>query len=602
LGKQRSKNVRGSASSRTAAVPWLPAVLIVVAAAVAYANSLGGPFIFDDSSSILENASIAEPGHLAAVLSPPHETPVAGRPLVNLTFAANVALTGRSVTGFHVVNIAIHIACALLLFGVLRRTLADESPLVPAVVALLWAVHPLNTEAVNYLSQRTELLMALCLMGTLYASVRGWTIVAIVACALGMAAKESMVVAPLLVVAYDRVFRYRSWRDAWAARGRFYLALAATWLILGWLVAGGGRSESAGFSAYDANAWVYLLNQTEIITRYLRLAVWPVGLAIDYGTPRALTLIDVWPFALGLTLLAVATMVALMRSPRVGFLGLWLFVTLAPASSIVPIPTEVGAERRMYLPLMAVICLLVVAAAALWKKYGRPDVRVAIGATSVLVLACTSLTWARNAEYGSALTLTETTVARYPTPAAESMYGTELAAAGRLLEAEPHLRRATSGYPPAHYYLATVLAARGEPAAALTEFESFVASQPPTLAQVKTARLMMADLHERAGRLPEAVAQYRALLAVYADDVNVLQRLAAAEVRQSHYDEAIATYQRLLVLEPDAPAVLNGVGVALVSAGRVDEAIAMFQRVVDLAPDRPGARENLARALAMRGK
>jgi tetratricopeptide (TPR) repeat protein len=334
----------------------------------------------------------------------------------------------------------------------------------------------------------------------------------------------------------------------------------------------------------------------------LRLAIWPVGLAIDYGVPRALSLADVWPYALGLTILAGATLLALLRWPRLGFLGLWLFVTLAPASSVLPIPTEVGAERRMYLPLMAVIAALVVAAAWAWKKYSRPDRRIAIGATAVIALMFTALTWARNAEYGSALTLAQTAVERYPTAAAESMYGTELAAAGRLLEAEPHLRRATEGYQPAHYYLATVLAARGETDEALKEFDIFVRAQPPMLAQVKTARLLMADLYEKSDRLPEAIDEYRALAALYPGDVRVMQRMATALVRQSQYDEATKTYRQLLEVLPDDPAALNGLAVALISAGHVEEAIAAFQRVVDVAPDRPGARENLSRALAMRGK
>jgi tetratricopeptide (TPR) repeat protein len=552
--------------SRVSAASWLPIALIALIATVSYANSLRGPFIFDDRDTILENRSIDDLGNLGAVLSPPHETPVAGRPFVNLTFAMNVAANGRDVTGFHAVNIAIHVACALLLFGVARRAFGGTELLAPAAIAALWAAHPLNSEAVNYITQRTELLMALCLMLTLYASVRGWRLLAVIACALGMASKESMVVAPLLVAAFDRAFVYSSWRAAWSARAKFYLALAATWLVLAWLVAGGGRTESAGFTAFDADAWTYLLNQAGIIVRYLRLAVWPAGFAIDYGVPQALTMSAVWPFALVILALLAATIVALRRAPKLGFLGLWFFLVLAPSSSIVPIPTEVGAERRMYLALMAVIALLVIAA---WRWVS--DRRVFVSVVALIALALAATTWARNAEYESALTLTETTVARYPTAASESMYGTELAAAGRLMEAETHLRRATSGYPPAHFYLATVLSARGDAAGAIAEFKTFIDSQPPQLAQVKTARMLVADLLEKSGQWTDARAQYDALLALYPADVNVLARL-------------------------------NRLGVALISAGRVDEAISAFQRIVDLAPDRTGAKDNLARALALRGK
>ena len=90
-----------------------------------------------------------------------------------------------------------------------------------------------------------------------------------------------------------------------------------------------------------------------MIVRYLRLAIVPRGLVLDYGEPLPLTLSGVAPYAAAVTALLAATIIALVRRPVVGFLGAWFFLTLAPTSSIVPISTEVGSERRMYLPLMA---------------------------------------------------------------------------------------------------------------------------------------------------------------------------------------------------------------------------------------------------------
>jgi Flp pilus assembly protein TadD len=582
---------------------WVIA-LIIAASAIAYANALGGPFIFDDSASILDNRTITDPGNLGQVLRPPFETPVAGRPLVNLSFALNFALGGYATAGYHVVNVLLHTLCGLLLFGIARRTLKEVSPQASLAIALVWLVHPLNTEAVNYVTQRTELLMALCLLLTLYAAIRAneskrssWMFASIAACALGMGAKETMVVAPLLVIAYDRVFLFTSWRAAWSARARLYLALAATWGVLGWLGAGSGRALSAGFSAHDSDPWVYLLNQTQIIARYLRLAFWPAGLAIDYGVPRSLTLANVWPYALALSLLAALTVVAMIKWPRAGFLGLWFFLTLAPTSSILPIPTEVGAERRMYLPLMAIVSLVVVELA---RRLKSPQRMVAV--TAILCVILVPVTWARNAEYQSALTLTETTVARYPTGAAETMYGTELAAAGRLMEAEQHLRTGAGSYAPGHFYLATVLSAQGKTDEAVTEFATFIRTQPPELAQVKTARLLSADIHARAGRWDAAAEQYRAILKTYPDDATAESSLANALVRLSQFPEAITLFQKLINNSPNDPSLINGLGVVLISSGRVDEAIAAFQRVVAIDPNHPGAARNLSLALAMRGK
>src|SRR5262249_15029937 len=148
-------------------------------------------------------------------------------------------------------------------------------------VALLWSVHPLNTEAVDYLTQRTESLMAMLLMATLYASIRAqddrgrgwWTAIAIVACALGMACKETMAVAPIIVVLHDRLFG----RDGAASEVRhrwpLYAGLASTWIVLAYLNIGGPRSHTVGLTI-GVSPWTYALNQTVMIVRYVRLAVW----------------------------------------------------------------------------------------------------------------------------------------------------------------------------------------------------------------------------------------------------------------------------------------------------------------------------------------
>jgi hypothetical protein len=123
-----------------------------------------------------------------------------------------------------------------------------------------------------------------------------------------MACKESMVTAPVMVMLYDHVFAFDSWRAVWRRRARLYGWLMATWILLAMLIVSGGRT-SAGFGA-GASPWTYLLNQAVIVARYLRLIVWPHGLVLDYGVPRALALSDV--FAPGLFIVALVVVVALV--------------------------------------------------------------------------------------------------------------------------------------------------------------------------------------------------------------------------------------------------------------------------------------------------
>ena len=365
---------------------WWRASLLVLAGLVVYWNSFSGPFVFDDVASVVENQQIRS-WRLADVLAPEREAPTAGRPLVNASFAFNYALGGLDVRGYHAWNLAVHLACALLVFGVVRRTLqtpalrarfGDRAADLAFVVALLWAIHPLNTEVVDYITQRTESMMGVFYLATMYASLRAvtdpswrWLSAAVLCCAAGMACKESMVTAPLMVALYDRSFVFPSVRDAWARRWRLYAGLAAAWIVLALLLWSGPRAHSAGFAS-GITAWTYLLNQTRMIPHYLRLAIWPRSLVVNYGWPAPVTLADVLPQALFISVLFVATVVALVRRPALGFAGAWFFVTLAPTSSIVPIATEVGAERRMYLPLIAIIALAVVGSAALSDLARRP--------------------------------------------------------------------------------------------------------------------------------------------------------------------------------------------------------------------------------------
>src|SRR5262249_42937296 len=161
----------------------------------------------------------------------------------------------------------------------------------------------------------------------------------------------------------------------------------------------GPRSGSAGFSS-GLSSWTYVLNQPAMVLRYLSLSIWPTGLVIHYGRPIDRALLDVWPQAAAIGALLIVASVALVRWPRAGFLGAWIVLTLAPASSVVPIATEGGAERRMYLPLMAVVACGVFAAYHLAAAIRLTSRRIAMISLAAVALALTAGTWARNREYG----------------------------------------------------------------------------------------------------------------------------------------------------------------------------------------------------------
>src|SRR5262249_33642130 len=321
------------------------------------------------------------------------------------------------------------------------------------------------------------------------------------------------------------------------------------------------RVHSAGFST-GVHPWTYLLNQTVMITQYLRRAVWPRSLVFDYGWPATVTLVEVLPYALFITALLGVTCVALVRWPKLGFLGAWFFLTLAPTSSIVPIATEVGAERRMYLPLLALVALLVIAAVSRWSPLTpvasarAPHTRKApLAGSLVLVVAAAALavaTLARNREYSSLLLLAQTVVDRYPTSVAHHLLAVQLIAAGRQDEAMPHLRQALPGAPRAHYTMGAVLLDRGQVDAAIPELQAFLREQPYLLEAI-SARQLLGRAFVKQGRLPEAIEQYHTVLTMNptpAERTSTLGLLAEALFAQQSYDQAVMNYRAYLEKMP----------------------------------------------------
>jgi protein O-mannosyl-transferase len=432
-------------------------VALLLAGAAAYSNSLTAPFILDDEESIVRNPYVTNWWPVSGALRAPAQSSFAGRPLASLSLAISHAAGGPSPASFRAWNIAFLIATAIVLAALvhhtLRRARQPDADSLAIAVAMLWLLHPLHTEVVNYVTQRTESLMGLCYLVTLYAVARAidetpatprWIVAAVVACATGMAAKESMVTAPVMAVIYDAVFGAGSIRKALARRATLYGGLASTWLLLAYLNIDGPRSGSAGF-ATAVSPLTYLLNQAGMIATYLKLAFWPDPLIVDYGRTQAIDVAAALPWLIVIGGLAIAVALAWRRHRIMAFLGTWFFVTLAATSSVIPIATEVGAERRMYLPLIAIVAVVVIAILGATRRS-----RLAVAVTVMLAMALGSITYARNRDYHDPIGMWQQVVAQRPHGRAHYNLAIALRGGGRAADAPAHDRPGAPGerHPP----------------------------------------------------------------------------------------------------------------------------------------------------------
>jgi Flp pilus assembly protein TadD len=596
-------------------------VLLVAAGLASYAAAIDLPFVFDDHTAIVENTNIRQLWPLSVAAGAPIQSAVAGRPVVALSLAVNYAVGELSPAIYHAWNLGLLILTGLVLFGIIRRTLvlprlANRFGHVAAPIAftcaLLWIVHPLQTEVVDYVTQRTESTMGLFYLLTLYAAIRAmtvesgsslkWELAAIAACVLGMASKESMATAPLMVLIYDAVFIQPGLKTRPTWRPILYSGLALTWVVLAILIMPGPRSRSAGFQS-GVTPWVYLLNQPGMILTYLRLAIWPVGQVLDYGVPRIVSLGDVWLPFLCVAALATATLLAWRWRPEIAFLGTWFFVTLAPSSSILPIATEAGAERRMYLPLAAVIVLIVIAIWSLIER--RPHSngveswhwRIPVAALAVVCVVLVTLTIRRNAEYRTALGIWQTVLDRYPHGRAHYNIGIELKQQGRRSEAIEQYRLALPESPEAHYALGFEAASDGRHEEAIAHCREFLRLMPDDQT-APLAYVLLGRSLEATGKLEEAADAFRHDIQMRPRDVDGRIGLAGVLLSQQRFDQAITVLQDLIRIDPRNPSVYANLGIAYVGLDKSQEAVAAFAQAVELSPDDPGFLHNLGNALA----
>jgi Tfp pilus assembly protein PilF len=622
---------------------------------VVYCRSLDVPFIFDDKFAIAGNDSIRSLWPLVGTadergpLNPSPVMPTVARPLVNLSFAINYHFGGLKPAGYHAVNIILHFLNAVLIFAIVRRSLRQpyfaggfgrSAGWLSLAVSVLWAVHPLQTESVVYVTQRSELMMAMFYLATLYCSMRYWAAsssgandqsgvtangsqrerisravwlsLAVLSCLCGMASKEVMISAPLIVLLFERTFVAGSLRNALRRSWPVYLGLAATWLpALGlWFLM--PREIAAGFGlGLGASEW--WLTQTKVLLMYVRLAVWPWPLLIHYQLHNLTTVGESWFYVLPVLLIALTTLILLVRNRASGFLGAFAFAILLPTSAV-PILLETAAERRMYLPLAAIVALVVGGGYRLFKHalgdqpvksrgdFGRMLQRAGIAIPIIVALVYGAVSAKRVDAYHDELALWVDVLHENPNDfLAHANAGLLLTAADRVPEAMRELRIVVSLAPDdsdAVTNLAALLTKTEQVPEAIDLLQKFIGKHPKDAVAHNNLGTALAKV----GRRSEAVEHFRTAAQLIPKYAEAHKNLGVILVLDQKFEEAMNEFQKALAINPNYVDALFNLGSVRLATGHAQDAISYFERAARLQPERPDVRKGFGDALRAVGR
>ncbi|MCS6926954.1 MAG: tetratricopeptide repeat protein [Candidatus Binatia bacterium] len=553
----------------------LHAWLLLGGATVAvYANTLDNGFVFDDYFMVVENEAIRlPPQEWWKIFAGEGRWVGSYRPLRTLSYAVDYQLGGLEPFIYHLFNLVYHWTAAFLVFLVTLRLLpagAAPAATLPALgVALLWALHPVQTESVAYISGRRDILAGMFFVLAFYAFLRfraarsgrarvGWVLLTGVAFLCAALAKESAFILPLVFFVYDYCREYDARGGIGHNLGR--IAWQHRWLYGPLLALAGGAAW------YYAPYWsVILAMQREAVVavwttvpriwlHYVTVLLWPVTLNADYSNAFPLSS-SVWEWrtlaaTMGVVLLFGVAVWWLKRGYRLPAFGvLWFVVTLLPVSHLLPHP-ELVAEHYLYLPSFG-FCLLVGSALLrtetglqreLWAGGWRS--RVGVGLCVVLLLGYAVRTVVRNGDWQDEITLWRKTVETAPTSArAHHNLAVALSLHGDLAAAEEAFRRALAAdptYGPAYTGLAELYLASFKFDDALTAAQKGVELRPGRV----WARWVLGLVYYQRGDYRQALPALQKVVELKADFLPAHRLLVTLYRLLGEEEKALAWQQR----------------------------------------------------------
>lgn len=590
--------------------------LLVAAVSLVYSNTLDAPFVFDDVINIRNNPHIRLT-HISTdgIHSAGFRSLMARRPVANISFALNYYVHRYRVAGYHLVNISIHIATGILLYYLVKTTLALAAVRPGRSIAffttLIWMMHPVQTQTVTYIVQRMNGLATMFYLASLLMYIKGRLAEkamkrillfggCLLAGILALGSKEIAVTLPFFILLYEWYF-FRQLSREWLKRyAPVFAGLPCFGVMLLYIYLGPDPFTSlfAYYEVRDFNMFQRVLTEFRVVVFYMSLLLFPhpsrLNLAhdfpISFSFTEPATTLPAMAVVMGLVVLAACIA---KSKPLISFCMLWYFGNLAVESSVIPL--ELVFEHRNYLP-STLACLLLVLSVYRWA--GSEALRLSI--VGALVLICALWSYERNGYWRDKVVFWQDSLKKSPQLArAHLNLGVALEGRGRVDEAMHHYRESLRLKPDDEIALANialVLADRGNTSEAVTHLNRALEVKPSYAKAHNQLGIILAGQ----GKGDEAMGHLTEARRLDPLDPEPPYNMGNVLMTNGRVAEAIRLYGEALALDPFDAMIHNNLGIALFREGRLDRAIFHFRQALEENSDAADIRDNLLKALARR--
>ncbi|HLF18227.1 MAG TPA: tetratricopeptide repeat protein [Candidatus Omnitrophota bacterium] len=574
----------------------LLAVLSIVGLVfLSYSNTFQSPMLWDDINLVKNNPDVKSWNTVAKALRENlgygvvQQKSSSYRPLQSLTYIIDHTIWKENAFGFHLTNTILHALVALGVFWLIQTLFKDF--FLSATTALVYAVHPIHTEAVTYISGRADPLSTVFLLSAYacyvqYAQRPRWWLLPFMSLSFiaALGSRENTIILPVLALLYHYVFRKPIRWTSFATLiglGLLYIILRATETI-----GAIGESQTLGTSIMQRLPGTFVA-----MTNYMRIMFLPLDLHMEYGRP-----VFQWadPKALiGIVVVAAIVTAAIKmrgKNALISFGLLWYLVNIIPVSNIVPVNAYM-AEHWLYIPSIGIIVIVAYGAK---KLFDVPPLRNAVLIFVIGIVALFSyLTFQQNKTWQNPIAFYEGLLKYAPNSArlysdlstayfSEQRYDAAISVLKKAIQLKPD-------YAFAHNNLGAIYNAKDEFDKAIPHLKKAIEFNM----DYDVANFNLGNAYKETNQIDLAIEHYERTLKINPRYFDAYDALGIIYSNQGNLDKAVENYKKAIDLNPDGPRAYNNLASAYLRFGKQNEAMAYYEKALKLSPSHPGILHNL---------